>query len=259
MKLAHSHHTSLRRMAASNIAKLFKAFLDLEKDAINAVYDLCEGQDPNVHRAGNITHRLSADSFYFVYRYESGYKAIVQMSEEQPRWLERKVDVGAIAVERFADEPEEVAVVKVALPTPRAQLQDEDKTIRERLRALVVAFLAQDAWKPLLAQLQGQGHGAAEQEDALIDSLIKAPGTITPSLLLRIDALAGSIQILRSRRGEDILLFLPSFNDGRRMRRGNELVHLLLARAASTLREDLEAGRNPASLEPPIPRQERLL
>ncbi len=48
---------------------------------------------------------------------------------------------------------------------------------------------------------------------------------------------------------EDILVFLPSFNDGRPTRRGNELVHLLLARAASALREDLAPGRNPASLE----------
>jgi hypothetical protein len=35
-------------MAAVNIAKFFKAFPDLEEDAINAVYDLCEDQDPNV-------------------------------------------------------------------------------------------------------------------------------------------------------------------------------------------------------------------
>ncbi|KAH9170945.1 apoptosis inhibitory protein 5-domain-containing protein, partial [Lactarius sanguifluus] len=256
IKLAHSHHTLLRRMTASNIAKLFKAFPDLEEDAINAVYDLCEGQDLNVRRAGNITH--------------------LRMSEEQPRWLERNVDVLVQLLQ--SDEPEEVAVVKMALiqhleldfkvtlgilcdqiVPPDDPMEDEDKTIRERLRALVVAFLAQDARKPLLAQLQGQGRGAAEQEDMLIDTLIKALGTITPSLLLRIDALAGSIQTLRGGRGQDILLFLPSFNDGRPTRHGNELVHLLLARAASTLREDLEPGRNPASLEPPIPRQERLL
>ncbi|KAH9026564.1 hypothetical protein EDB84DRAFT_340146 [Lactarius hengduanensis] len=54
-------------------------------------------------------------------------------------------------------------------------MEDEDKTIRERLRALVAAFLTQDARKPLLAQLQGQGRGAAEQEDAPIDTLIKVP------------------------------------------------------------------------------------
>ncbi|KAI9437538.1 apoptosis inhibitory protein 5-domain-containing protein [Lactarius indigo] len=232
IKLAHSHHTSLRRMAASNIAKFFKAFPDLEEDAINAVYDLCEDQDPNI-------------------RIE-GYKAIVRMSEEQPRWLERNVDVLVQLLQ--SDEPEEVAVVKMALiqhleldskvtlgvlcdqiVPPDDPMEDEDKTIRERLRALVVAFLAQDARKPLLAQLQGPGRGAAEQEDALIDTLIKAVSK-SPA------ADAGKII-------EDILVFLPSFNDGRPTRRGNELVQLLLARAASALREDLAPGRNPASLE----------
>ncbi|KAH8995243.1 apoptosis inhibitory protein 5-domain-containing protein [Lactarius hatsudake] len=232
IKLAHSHHTSLRRMAASNIANFFKAFPDLEEDAINAVYDLCEDQDPNI-------------------RIE-GYKAIVQMSEEQPRWLERNVDVLVQLLQ--SDEPEEVAVVKMALiqhleldskvtlgvlcdqiVPPDDPMEDEDKTIRERLRALVVAFLAQDARKPLLAQLQGQGRGAAEQEDALIDTLIKAVSK---------SSAADAARII-----EDILVFLPSFNDGRPTRRGNELVHLLLARAASALREDLAPGRNPAHLE----------
>ncbi|KAH9053212.1 apoptosis inhibitory protein 5-domain-containing protein [Lactarius vividus] len=232
IKLAHSHHTSLRRMAASNIAKFFKAFPDLEEDAINAVYDLCEDQDPNI-------------------RIE-GYKAIVRMSEEQPRWLERNVDVLVQLLQ--SDEPEEVAVVKMALiqhleldskvtlgvlcdqiVPPDDPMEDEDKTIRERLRALVVAFLAQDARSPLLAQLQGQGRGAAEQEDALIDTLIKAVSKSPAADVAKII--------------EDILVFLPSFNDGRPTRRGNELVLLLLARAASALREDLAPGRNPASLE----------
>ncbi len=47
----------------------------------------------------------------------------------------------------------------------------------------------------------------------------------------------------------DILVFLPSFNDGRPTRRGNDLVRILLARAARSLREDLAPGRNPANLE----------
>lgn len=92
----------------------------------------------------------------------------------------------------YADEPEELAVVKTALiqhlefdskvtlgvlcdqiVPPDDPMEDEDKTIRERLRALVVAFLAEDARQPLLAQLQRQGRSAAEQEEALIDTLIK--------------------------------------------------------------------------------------
>jgi hypothetical protein len=68
IKLAHSSHTSLKRMAAFNIAKFFKAFPELEEDAINAVYDLCEDQDPNV-RHTTLRTVPSADSFYC--RYES--------------------------------------------------------------------------------------------------------------------------------------------------------------------------------------------
>ena len=70
IKLAHSPHTSLKRMAAANIAKFFKAFPELEEDAINAVYDLCEDQDPNVRRATLPHHHPSADPLSF-YRYES--------------------------------------------------------------------------------------------------------------------------------------------------------------------------------------------
>ncbi|KAI9437549.1 apoptosis inhibitory protein 5-domain-containing protein, partial [Lactarius indigo] len=237
IKLAHSHHTSLRRMAASNIAKFFKAFPDLEEDAINAVYDLCEDQDPNI-------------------RIE-GYKAIVQMSEEQPRWLERNVDVlvellqsgartGGGRVMKMAlvqhlqlDPKVTLGVLCDQIVPPDDPIEDEDKTIRERLCALVVVFLAQDARKPLLAQLQDQRRGSAEQEDALIDTLIKAVSK-SPA--------ADAAKII-----EDILTFLPLFSDGRPTRRGNELVQLLLARAASALREDLKEdlapGQNPASLE----------
>jgi hypothetical protein len=56
---------------------------------------------------------------------------------------------------------------------PDDPVEDEDKVIRERLRALVVVFLAEEARKPLLRQLQGQGDSGAEQEQALIDTLLK--------------------------------------------------------------------------------------
>ncbi|KAH9057415.1 hypothetical protein EDB87DRAFT_1631335 [Lactarius vividus] len=46
--LESRRHTSLRRMATSNITRRFKAFPNLEKDAINAMYDLCEDQDSNI-------------------------------------------------------------------------------------------------------------------------------------------------------------------------------------------------------------------
>ncbi|KAH9026559.1 hypothetical protein EDB84DRAFT_337845 [Lactarius hengduanensis] len=125
--------------------------------------------------------------------YELGYKAIVRMSEERPRWLERDVDVlvqllqSALQTNRRRsrwsrwrsqhlelDSKVTLGILCDQIVPPDDPMDNEDKTIRERLRALVVAFLAQDARKPLLAQLQGQGRGAAEQGDALIDNLIKA-------------------------------------------------------------------------------------
>ncbi|KAH9025303.1 hypothetical protein EDB85DRAFT_2149890 [Lactarius pseudohatsudake] len=153
----------------------------------------------------------------------------------------------------FADEPEEVVVIKVVLIQHlelnskvtlgvlcdqivplEDPMEDEDKTIRELLEALVVAFLAQDTRKPL-AQLQGQRRGPAKQEGTLIDTLIKAVSKSSA-----VDA----VKII-----EDILVFLPSFNDGRPTWRENGLVLLLLARATSALREDLAPGRNTANLE----------
>ncbi len=52
---------------------------------------------------------------------------------------------------------------------------------------------------------------------------------------------------------KDILVFLPSFENDRRLgrpaRRGSELLRTLLGRAAPALKEDLAPGRNHASLE----------
>ncbi|KAH9026698.1 hypothetical protein EDB83DRAFT_2230315, partial [Lactarius deliciosus] len=237
IKPAHSHHSSLRCMVASNITKFFKAFPGLEEDALTLL-------------------------LYLQIRIKR-YKAIIRMSEEQPSWLEWNVDVLVQLLQ--IDEPEEVTVIemvliqhlglgrtKVALGIlcdqivpPDDSMEDEDKTIRKRSEALVVAFLAQDPRKPVLAQLQGQRRGAAGQEDAPIDTLIKVLGAISPSMLLRTDALAG-------RRGEDHRgrSRLPALVQRRTVtRRGTELVLLLLTRAASAPREDLPPGRNPASLE----------
>ncbi|KAH9162521.1 hypothetical protein EDB89DRAFT_2079604 [Lactarius sanguifluus] len=93
-------------------------------------------------------------------------------------------------------------------------MEDEDKTIR----ALIVPFLAQ---------------AASSRSCRVKDTLIKA---VSKSFA------ADVAKII-----EDILVFLPSFNDGQTTRRGNELVHFL--RAVLALREDLAPGRNPANLE----------
>ena len=56
---------------------------------------------------------------------------------------------------------------------PDDPMEEEDRAIRERLRGLVVAFLAEDAREPLLARLRNQGDSGAEQEQELIDTLLK--------------------------------------------------------------------------------------
>jgi hypothetical protein len=56
---------------------------------------------------------------------------------------------------------------------PDDPIEDEDRAIRDRLRGLVVAFLAEEAREPLLARLRSQGDSGVEQERALIDTLLK--------------------------------------------------------------------------------------
>ena len=46
--LAHSTYPSLKVIAATNLKLFIKDFPDLEDDAINAVYDLCEDPVPSV-------------------------------------------------------------------------------------------------------------------------------------------------------------------------------------------------------------------
>jgi hypothetical protein len=48
IEIVHSPHSSLKTIAAQNIKVFIKDFPELEDDAINAVYDLCEDQDQKV-------------------------------------------------------------------------------------------------------------------------------------------------------------------------------------------------------------------
>lgn len=45
---SHSGSPALKILAAENIPSLFNDFLELEEEAINAIYDLCEDQYPQV-------------------------------------------------------------------------------------------------------------------------------------------------------------------------------------------------------------------
>jgi hypothetical protein len=46
--LAHSPHTNIKSIVSEGIPKYIKYFPDLEDDAINAVYDLCEDPEQQV-------------------------------------------------------------------------------------------------------------------------------------------------------------------------------------------------------------------
>ncbi len=94
--LSRSPHASLKRLAAINIVKFFKAFPDLEEESINAIYDLCEDQDQNVRvcQCRPCPTRLTDIAPFCVFKIRiQGYKAVVQMSREQPGSVERNVDV----------------------------------------------------------------------------------------------------------------------------------------------------------------------
>lgn len=59
--LTHSNHPSLKSYAAGYIHVFFNDFPDLEEDAINAVYDLCEDHDSKVGR-GDLAGLAATDS-----------------------------------------------------------------------------------------------------------------------------------------------------------------------------------------------------
>jgi hypothetical protein len=131
---------------------------------------------------------------------ERNVDVLVQLlqSGESPHAVKRTghSDPSAAPLYSSQDEPGEVAVVKTALirhieldskvtlgvlcdqiVPPDDPVEEEDRAIRERLRGLVVAFLAEDARGPLLARLRSQGESGAEQEQALIDTLLKVMRT----------------------------------------------------------------------------------
>ncbi|KAH9032616.1 hypothetical protein EDB84DRAFT_1676511, partial [Lactarius hengduanensis] len=210
-------------MAASNIAKLFKAFPDLDEDAIKLMRIRIEGYstrlsfgcqrsqprllERNVDVLVQLLQSVGEPRLYVVV---GGFPHSLQTNRRKSLWSNM-----ALQTTPQADSEVTLGVLCDQIEPSDDSMEDEDKTIRERLRALVGRVPRQDAQKHILAQLQGR------------------------------------IKILRGRRGEDILLFLPAFNDGRRG--AGTSLHLLLARAASALREDLAPGRNPASLEEQYP------
>ncbi|KAI9571674.1 hypothetical protein HD554DRAFT_2168922 [Boletus coccyginus] len=210
--LTNSSHPLLKSYAAGHIHVFFNDFPDLEEDAINAVYDLCEDQDAKVRM--------------------DGYHAVTQVSSVQHKWVKRNTDVLVQLLQ--SDEPEEVAVVKSALlkhldmdpPVtlgvlcdqiipPEEDLDDDERQTRERLRSLVLSFLATDAMNAIQKHTDPPG---SEAEHVLVAQLTWA--------ITRLDT--GDVDIIV----KDILLRLPCYRDGSG---GDELLQVILDKATTLL------------------------
>ncbi|KAI6002868.1 apoptosis inhibitory protein 5-domain-containing protein [Pisolithus albus] len=208
IQLVHFPQTSLqsKAYAAGQIPRFFNDFPDLEEEAINAVYDLCEDQNSKV--------RID------------GYNAVTQVSYAQRKWVKRNADVLVQLLQ--CDEPEEAAVVKIALlkhldMDPPAVLgvmcdqvvpleEDLDETerqTRERLRSLVITFLATDALGVIVGKYTDSPGSEAEQ--TLVSQLtlsIRWLEIEEVELIVRDILLSLPCYRVYSSRGDSILLAL---------------------------------------------------
>ncbi|KAF4597852.1 hypothetical protein EYR38_006243 [Pleurotus pulmonarius] len=219
---------SLKILAADGIQYFFKDFPELEEGSINAVYDLCEDQSPMV-------------------RIE-GYKALAHMSRAQTKWVKRNADVLLQLLQ--SDEPDEVTVVKQSLLEhleldPRITLSvlcdqitplevssdDEEKGIRDRLRVLVLSFLADEA-KHAISRRVTSG---SEAEEVLVGELVTAIPKLPPPDVAKIV--------------KEILLLLQSYTTP--SQQGKTLLRVLLDLARDSLRKAIRgsASRQAISFE----------
>ncbi|KAH9949030.1 hypothetical protein B0H21DRAFT_689040 [Amylocystis lapponica] len=227
IELAHSPYPNLKVIAATNVRFFIKDFPDLEDDAINAVYDLCEDPVTQV--------RIK------------GYAAIVDVSKEQKKWVKRNADVLVQLLQ--SDEPDEVIFVKRALTqhldmdpavtlgvlcdqiVPSDELMDEEeRAIRDRLRSLVLAFITDDAKRAIVERHTKSAGSPAEE--VLTSGLFKAVAQLPPD---DIDVIV-----------KDILLSMASFKP--LCSRGKQLLDIVLDRARATLKTDLQPGSENSSL-----------
>ncbi|KAF9461262.1 hypothetical protein BDZ94DRAFT_820535 [Collybia nuda] len=218
--LIHSPHSNLKILAAQNIRFFFNDFPELEEVAINAVYDLCEDQSSKV-------------------RIE-GYTAITQVSRTENKWVKRNADVLLQLLQ--SDEPDEVIVVKKALTEhldmdprvtlgvlcdqiipPEELMDEEEQTIRDRLRSLVLSFLNGEAKRAIVERHAIPGSIA---EDVLINCLLEA----IPKLPL------SDVETVV----KNLLLSLNAYQPG--SPRGHTLLQVLLDKTASDLRNGLRSG-----------------
>ncbi|KAH8107682.1 hypothetical protein BXZ70DRAFT_884990 [Cristinia sonorae] len=228
IEVVHSPYTSLKTLAASNFRLFIKDFPELEDDAINAVYDLCEDSVAKV--------RID------------GYYAIISVSKEQKKWVKRNADVLVQLLQ--SDEPEEVVVVKKALIehldmdpvvtlgvlcdqiAPLSQDWDEeDQVTRDRLRSLVLAFLTGEAHRAITERHAHTPGSPAEEVlvTGILKGIPKLPHTDVDLAV------------------KELLLSLSSFSQY--SSRGAELLEVVLEAAKSSLKAEVASGVS----NPPVP------
>ncbi|KAG6880340.1 hypothetical protein C0992_011091 [Termitomyces sp. T32_za158] len=230
--LTHSPHPNLRILAAQNIGSFFTDFPELEEEAINAVYDLCEDQTAAV-------------------RIE-GYTAVTELSKANNRLLSRNADVllqllqsgvstNHKSISAFhipdTDERDEIEIVKRALlehlemdaritlgvffdqmgPLDDS-MDDEEKEIRDRLRQVVIKFLTEDARKVIVERYALPG---SEAEETLVDNLL----AVIPKLAYK------DVEIIV----EELILKLKAFRTSSISSRGSDVLKVLLNRVTELL------------------------
>ncbi|EKM48038.1 uncharacterized protein PHACADRAFT_214979 [Phanerochaete carnosa HHB-10118-sp] len=224
----HSSYSSLKTVAAQNIKYFIKDFPELEDDAINAVYDLCEDQDQKVRK--------------------DGYRAITSVSREQRKWVKRNADVLVQLLQ--SDEPEEVEVVEQQLtehldmdPTatlgvlcdqvaPQDEAADEEEqAIRDRLRGLVLSFMTGKAKRGIMERHANTHDSPAEV--MLVQGMYRAIAKLPPA----------DVEIVI----KEVLLPLPSFSPPNALR-GGELLNALMGEARSAWKSESPQGSDRSSI-----------
>ncbi|KAF5337644.1 hypothetical protein D9758_013030 [Tetrapyrgos nigripes] len=165
IEATHSSNSQLKVYAAKSIPDFFQDFPDLEEDAINSVYDLCEDLVVQVRM--------------------EGYKTLAILSKLEKKWVKRNADVLVQLLQ--TDDPNEVNVVKRALVEhlhldpritlgvlcdqlipPEGGIDPDDTT---RLRKLVISFLTGEIKKGSLQRVISPD---SEAESALVEGLIRS-------------------------------------------------------------------------------------
>lgn len=200
-----------KRRAAEDLPRYVQKAPEMQEDVVNAVYDLCEDQSPEI-------------------RIE-GYKAIVAVSKEDQAILKRNVDVLVQLLQ--CDDPVEVIHIRQGLERhleidPSVTMSvlcdqlswtDDEQGNREQLRTLVLEFLARSIGPLNLAIIRSS-------DKTLVEGILNALPNASSS----------DVQIMI----KNILLEMPTFRN--RTDRGDETLIKLLAKTEASLSAEMSSS-----------------